>query len=266
MSNYPFEAHENVSNNRSGIYAIVNLANNKLYIGSAVKLSTRKSQHLYKLNLDKHTNRYLQSSFNKYGSDYFVFKVVEYCETKDLIEREQFWINQFDFDNQLYNLNPIAGSFLGFKHSEESRKKRSEANKGKVISEEQRSKISKANKGRIFSKEHRKKMSEAAKNRSEEYLSKISKANKGKIFSEEHRKKLSEAKKGKTLSEQHRNSISQTKSKKINQIDKLTGEILATFPSVTEAAKNVNGLKGSISSACTGRQKSAYGYRWCYAN
>ena len=232
MTNYPFEAHENVSNNRSGIYAIVNLATNKLYIGSAVKLSARQSGHLSKLNSDKHPNRYLQRSFNKYGKDYFVFKVVEYCETKDLIEREQFWINQFDFDTQLYNLNPTAGSQLGTKRSEETKKRISEAQRGRVLSEEHRNKISEAKKGRGFSEEIRKKMSERCK---------------GRVQSEETRKKLSEV-----------------NSKKVNQIDKLTGEVLATFNSGREAAKNVNGSDGHISKVCNGKLKTAYGYRWQY--
>ena len=224
MSNFPFEAHENVSNYRSGIYAIVNLANNKLYIGSAVKLSTRQSQHLSDLNFGKHKNRHLQSSFNKYGKDYFVFKVVEYCETKDLIEREQFWINQFDFDTQLYNLNPIAGSRLGTKWSDETRKKWMNAI-------ERRNKNSGIKKGFIFSETARKKMSESAKN----------------------------------MPKERRNKISGANGKKVHQIDKVTGEILATFDSGREAAKNVNGSNGNISKVCLGEKKSAYGYKWQFA-
>ena len=71
--------------------------------------------------------------------------------------------------------------FFGKHHSDETRKKISEANRNPsdetrkkissvaknrpVISDETREKISKAHKGRIFSKEHRKKLSEAAKRR-----------------------------------------------------------------------------------------------------
>ena len=63
--------------------------------------------------------------------------------------------------------------FKGRKHSEESRRKMSEAKKGKKLSEETRRKLSKAFKGKPS-------------------------PNKGKTFSEEWRRNLSEAHKGKT--------------------------------------------------------------------
>lgn len=220
MTNYPFEAHENVSNNRSGIYAIVNLANNKLYIGSAVRLKQRKNLHLSQLRKNKHHSKKLQHTYNKWGEVYFVFKVVEYCERNELIEREQFWISQFDFDTQLYNLNPTAGSQLGYKHSEESRKKMSIAQKGKIFSDETREKISGACKGRIVSEEGRKNIKEAQK------------------------------------------KVAMTKGKKVNQLDKITGEILATFYSVRNAAATMNGNHSSISGVCNGKMKTAFGYGW----
>lgn len=151
--NFPFDAHEEITNNRSGIYAIVNLANNKLYIGSAASLSNRKQKHLSDLNTGKHHNRYLQRVYNKYGKDYFIFKVVEYSEKESLLEREQFWIDRFDFKNELYNLTPTAGSSLGCKRSDEFRRKISEANKGKKLSDEHRNKISEANNGFTRSRE-----------------------------------------------------------------------------------------------------------------
>ena len=67
----------------------------------------------------------------------------------------------------------------GHKHSEESRKKLSEASKGQIFSAETRKKISEASKGRIFSAETRKKLSEALK---------------GRICSEKHKLKMSESK------------------------------------------------------------------------
>lgn len=77
---------------------------------------------------------------------------------------------------------------LGKHTSEETKKKNSEAhkgkptwNKGKHLSAETRKKLSEANKGKSLSEETRKKLSEA---------------NKGKHLSEETRKKMSESKKG----------------------------------------------------------------------
>jgi hypothetical protein len=76
----------------------------------------------------------------------------------------------------------------GFKHSSETRKKLSEARKGKALSAEHRKKLSEAQRGKTLSAETRKKLSEA---------------NKGKTLSAETRKKLSDAHKGKTLSAEH---------------------------------------------------------------
>ena len=67
----------------------------------------------------------------------------------------------------------------GKHHSEESKKKNSEAHKGKHLSEEAKKKLSEANKGHPVSEETKKKMSEAKKNISEETKKKLSKARKG---------------------------------------------------------------------------------------
>ena len=53
-------------------------------------------------------------------------------------------------------------------------------------------------------------------------------------------------------------------SKKVQMFDKKTGELLATFPSINEAAR-VTGIKSaSISHCCTKISKSAGGYIWRY--
>jgi hypothetical protein len=81
------------------------------------------------------------------------------------------------------------------------------------------------NKGRTFSEESKRKMSEAKKGKSgpnkgkhfsEEHKRKISEAKKGKHRSEETRKKMSEAKKGKHLSEETRKKISETLKRRSN--------------------------------------------------
>lgn len=98
----------------------------------------------------------------------------------------------------------------GIPHTEETKRKISEANTGRHHSEETKQKISEANKGQVqehkqtywqgrhLSEEHKQKISEANKGRhhSEETKQKISNANKGRRFSDEHRKNLSKARKG----------------------------------------------------------------------
>ena len=79
-----------------------------------------------------------------------------------------------------------------------------EGSSGFVPSEETRRKISEANKGRTFLEEHKKKLSESGKVKifSEEHKRKIGAKSKGRTLSEETRRKLSEANKGKTRSEE----------------------------------------------------------------
>jgi len=102
--------------------------------------------------------------------------------------------------------------------TEKTRKKMSEAHKGKHLSEECKRKISEANKGRHFSEEHKRKISEVQKGRhhSEEVKRKISEALKGRVpwnkekhLSEETRKKMSEARKGHKVPEETRKKISE---------------------------------------------------------
>lgn len=51
----------------SGIYKILNTKNNKCYIGSAVRLTTRFNTHRSKLKLNYHPNKHLQAAYNKYS-------------------------------------------------------------------------------------------------------------------------------------------------------------------------------------------------------
>jgi len=92
-----------------GIYKILNIKNNKVYVGSSINLSNREYKHFWMLTNNSHDNLYLQNSFNKFGKDFFKFEVLEYCEPKNLIERENFFISfyQSDKNNKGYNLATV---------------------------------------------------------------------------------------------------------------------------------------------------------------
>jgi len=104
----------------TGIYKIVNKINNKIYIGSAKDLNKRIKNHLSNLRNNKHCNEYLQLSFNKYKEENFEFIILENCSIDNLIEKEQFYIDNL---NPEYNICKIAYSRLGTKHSEETKRK-----------------------------------------------------------------------------------------------------------------------------------------------
>jgi group I intron endonuclease len=194
-------------------------------------------------------NLYWHNTVNKHG--YTINIIHRDISWKDACEIEKELIAKYGRKNlglgNLVNRTDGGDGILGLVHSEETRKKMSEAKKGekhylfgKTISEETRKKMSEAQKGdknpmfgKTISEEARKKISEAKKGDknpmfgktiSEETRKKMSEAKKGekhylfgKTLSEETRKKMSEAKKGKTLSEETRQRMSEAKIKFLGQ-------------------------------------------------
>ena len=119
--------------NKSGIYKITNTINNEFYIGSAVNLYNRCSSHFSRLIKNKHHSRILQNSFNKNGPNSFRFEIIELCNIENLIYREQFYLDTF---KPKYNICKIAGSPLGRKQTEETKRKLSLMRKGQKRSKE----------------------------------------------------------------------------------------------------------------------------------
>lgn len=122
--------------NKSGIYLIHNNVNGKQYIGSGMDLSKRLATYYFPSRLSD--NRYISRSILKYGHSNFSVVILYVLgntglHTKiDILNKEQYHI---DLYKPVLNLNPTAGSSLGFKHSEESKKLISEFRKGKPLSD-----------------------------------------------------------------------------------------------------------------------------------
>jgi len=111
----------------------------------------------YLLRESKSNNSVIYRALLKYGYANFSLEILEYCETPCVIFWEQYYMGLLEPE---YNILSIAGSNLGFKHSEETRarfflrkhseetrRKMSLAKKGnnnpmKAQSEETRNKIS----------------------------------------------------------------------------------------------------------------------------
>jgi len=117
-----------------GIYKITNLVNNKIYIGCASNIRTRKNGHLYDLRKGVHKNDYLQKAWNKYGELNFKFEVVELCDTDLLHEKEHFWVDYYScLDREIgYNLKPTDPDGCSL-HSEETKEKLRQHFKGKKL-------------------------------------------------------------------------------------------------------------------------------------
>ena len=60
----------------SGVYRITCLFNNKHYIGSSDNVMRRLKTHERELKEGSHNNRRLQNDYNKYGAEFFEFRVV----------------------------------------------------------------------------------------------------------------------------------------------------------------------------------------------
>lgn len=137
----------------SGIYRIVCLVNQRIYIGSSINLIRRFGEHKRYLNAGTHHSHYLQSAWNKYGVSNFAFEVIELCEPDALLEREQHYLDTLNpFLPNGYNTSRDVVRFaVGLSRSVETRAKMSAAKKGTnryVKSPEHRAKLSATLKGR----------------------------------------------------------------------------------------------------------------------
>lgn len=100
------------------IYRIVCFPTGRVYVGQTIDVNRRKKTHFQLLKSGKHTNRKLQSSFNKWGQKHFFFEVLEYCVSQDTAnEREKHWIAFYDSVRKGYNLTEGGndGTHLGRK-------------------------------------------------------------------------------------------------------------------------------------------------------
>jgi group I intron endonuclease len=84
------------------IYAIYNKNTNKFYVGRTNNHKDRWKNHRYRLRYNKHSNKYLQDSWNKHGEEAFIFIIMEELETiEDSIEMEQVYLD--DYLHETYN-------------------------------------------------------------------------------------------------------------------------------------------------------------------
>jgi group I intron endonuclease len=147
----------------------------------------------------------------------------------------------------LCNLTDGGEGLVGFKHSEESRRKMRISNRGKTKS------------GHKLSAEHRQKLSDAhmGKTLSEEHRAILSEAQKGRVVTAETRSKISAALTGKPISEEHKAKLH----KPVRCIE--TGEV---FPSVNDACRKLGVHRQNIAKVAKGQLKQTGGYRFEYIN
>lgn len=109
----------------SGVYCIINLMNNKIYIGSTVNFNRRWNDHKNDLIKNKHRNNILQKAWNKYGKDVFMFFMIDLCIKKDLLKTEQKYLDLLTpYNHHIgYNICKNAGNTLGTKQTDKTKAK-----------------------------------------------------------------------------------------------------------------------------------------------
>lgn len=171
---------------KCGIYKITNKLNGKMYIGQSVDIEKRWLAHK---RLSKTDDGHLYSAMRNYGLDNFTFSLI--CEVPEsaLDQYEISYIKYYETTDPEKGYNKKDGGAKG-RHSEESKKKMSESQKGvnhplfgKPRSVETKNKMSESHKGKKMSEESKQKMSEAKKNMTDESKQKMSEAKKGNQYS-----------------------------------------------------------------------------------
>lgn len=253
------------------VYKITNKINNKSYIGQTTRnLEDRIKQHLK----DSGKCWAIRRALAKYGVDAFTIDVVDTATTmQELNKKESEYIVEFKtLHPDGYNLN--TGGY-NKKWSEESKRKMSKSHTGKKLSQEHKDRISKSvtqvfkdNPDKII--KGREKATKGILN----YYKNNPSPKKGKRVSEEGRKRISEAKigsknpqYGKKCNNSQLEALRLGREKAILDLPKvLCHQNNKMYNSVTEAAKDLNCGRSSISNVLIGFRKSCKGYTFEYLN
>ncbi len=246
------------NNDNRYIYKITNTVNNKVYIGQTKNKNERKHQHFCELRNNKHTNKHLQHSFNKYGEGNFTYEIIEHCDISNVDEREKYWISCFSSIDMRYgynieeggcqtkNLSQFTRNKISKKAKErfqnpEERRLASERAKKRFQDPQQREWLRTVNKGRVHGDDFRKKISQihTGRKRPQSTRDAISKALSNHVKTEEHCKNISKAKMGQNAGGQN------SRSKKVICLDDNR-----VFDSLRDAWEYFGVPKSAMRSAC----------------
>ena len=181
-----------MKNQTACVYEIKNINTGKKYIGSTKNFKKRISSHFCKLRKNKHSNTYLQNSFNKNGRESFKVRVIHECKLaeRQKLEQEVFDIYlETDSWDCLYNIAKDAEAPMkGMEFSEEVLQKKSEVMTEMWKNPEYREKIIRIQKKRCNTKEYKKEFSKRSKEfwKDPETKLKQSKSQKERFKNEDH--------------------------------------------------------------------------------
>jgi group I intron endonuclease len=103
----------------SGIYLWYNNTSQNYYIGSAIDLSNRLARYYRPSELTRVNSSLIHKALLTHGHDKFTIYILETCNSKDLVVREQYYFNLL---TPIYNILKFASSSKGYSHTEQARR------------------------------------------------------------------------------------------------------------------------------------------------
>lgn len=248
-----------------GIYCIYNKVNFKCYVGYTNNFKNRKKEHFVLLNANKHHSCYLQSSFNKYGKDNFIFQILELVEEQNfssLASKEHLWCSFFKSHDKKHGYNIAPTSLEGRKEmNEETKKKISKALKGRKLSKESiakgvetRKKIAEK-RGYWISPEQVKETALKLKGRKRDpqLIKKLAEINKGNKYNL-----------GRKLTQERIDKIVNSTIKEIDIFD-IEGNFIKTVKNIAAFSREIDVKVNNLRQCLLGRQKQCKGYMIRYS-
>ena len=205
------------------VYIITNRVNGKSYIGQTLRRPIdRIRSHKYAASskIGARSDMVIARAIRTYGWSSFTWRVIEICQSQELLDAaESYWIEKLRTASPNgYNI-ALGGRGRG-SVSDETRKRISEAGRGRAVSGDTRKKLSDLMKSRVRSPEVAKKIGQANLGRkaSAETKSRQSEAIKALggshmvEWTPERREKLASARRGKLASQETKEKLSKVRS------------------------------------------------------
>jgi hypothetical protein len=102
---------------QAGVFQVKNLRSGKVLLGSSTNLHGPLNKHRFMLTIGRHDNQALQNDWNQFGSEAFVFEILDAFKPRDepgfdvedeLSLLEEIWIERLQpFGERGYNQGPL---------------------------------------------------------------------------------------------------------------------------------------------------------------
>ena len=243
------------------IYKITNKINGKIYIGKTTGTTQKRwKEHCYPSHLEDGTH--FHRAILKYGSDNFIVETIEDNIPSDIInDREKYWISFYNSYNDGYN--ETLGGDGTTKFTPENILEAFHRNNNNEIATTQEL-------GCCIQV-----INNALSDVGIDFRQRIEYSHADIVNKYQEIKNVNQTAEQLNINRQtvlraiKEHHINTGYKKAVYQIDKDTNEIINLFESQHEAARflfNKTDPAKNISAACRGKIKSAYGYKWAFAN